>query len=63
MGRLTDLALEIENELEAHKNEIMYLQTQLDKEQRRKNDIADYLKGLINILEREEIWFSSRFLL
>lgn len=55
MGRLTDLALEIENELEAHKNEIRYLQTLLDKEQRRKNDIADYLKGLIDILEREEI--------
>ena len=55
MGRLTDLAFEIENELEIQKNEIIYLQGQLDKEQKRKKDVADYLKGLIDILEREEI--------
>ena len=55
MGRLVEFALEVENELENHKNEIRYLQDQLDKEQKRKQDITEYLKGLINILEREEI--------
>ena len=55
MGRIADLALEIEGELENRKNEIIYLQNQLDKERKRKKDVADYLKGLIDILEREEI--------
>ena len=55
MGRIADLALEIEGELEERKNEIRYLQVQLDKERQRNKDIADHLKGLINILEREEI--------
>lgn len=55
MGRITELACIIEDELEARKNEIRYLQDQLDKERKRKQDVADYLKGLIDILEREEI--------
>lgn len=55
MGRIADLALEIEGELENRKNEIIYLQNQLDKERQRNKDIANYLKGLIDILEREEI--------
>ena len=55
MGRITELACIIEDELEARKNEIRHLQYQLDKERKRKKDVAEYLKGLINILEREEI--------
>ena len=55
MGRLTELACIIEDELEAHKNEIRHLQYQLDEERSRKKEMAEYLKGLINILEREEI--------
>ena len=55
MGRLTELACIIEDELEARKCEIRHLQYQLDEERKRKKDVADYLKGLIDILEREEI--------
>lgn len=55
MGRLTELAGIIEAELEDNKNEIRHLHYLLDKEQSRKKEMAEYLKGLINILEREEI--------
>ena len=55
MGRITELAGIIEGELENRKNEIICLQNQLDKERQRNKDMAEYLKGLINILEREEI--------